>query len=147
MRYALACEAGHDFESWFRSSDDFEAQQRRGLVCCPICGSEKVQKQIMAPQVRRTDRISEKTMSPAKDVALIDPEAQALRQKIAALRTEMLAHSEDVGPRFAEEARNIHYGEAEQRSISGQATAEDARGLLEEGIGFLPIPELPEDRN
>ena len=155
IRYALACEAGHAFESWFRSSDDFDAQAARGLVACPHCGSAKVLKQIMAPQVARTDLARTdparaETGSPVtqdRPVALIDPEAQALRAKIAELRAHLVANSEDVGTKFAEEARKIHYGESEQRSIRGHASAEDARALIEEGVEFLPIPSLPDERN
>ena len=144
IRYALACEAGHGFESWFRSSEDFDAQDTRGLVSCPRCGSSRVQKQIMAPQVARTDKGDAR---PSGAVALVDPEAQTLRQKIAALRAELTANSEDVGTRFAEEARKIHYGESDQRSIHGRASGEDAKALLEEGVSFLPLPDLPDERN
>lgn len=143
IRYALACDAGHDFDSWFRSSDDFETQAKRGFVTCPVCGSIRVEKQLMSPQVRRTD----KSEPGQQDVVLVDPEAQALREKIAAFRAEVMSNSEDVGHRFAQEARDIHYGDAEKRSIRGQATMDDARALIEEGIDFLPIPELPDDRN
>ena len=150
IRYALACEAGHDFESWFRSSDEFEAQDARGLVSCPVCGSARVQKQIMAPQVARTDHersAASAAPAPAGDVALINPEAQELRQKIAELRAHLIANSEDVGEKFADEARKMHYGDAEERSIYGKATGEDAKALIDEGIGILPIPGLPDERN
>lgn len=150
IRYALACEAGHDFESWFRSSEEFEVQDARGLVSCPVCGSSRVQKQIMAPQVARTDHERADQPTPqgkGEAVALIDRDALDLRRKIAEFRAHIVANSEDVGEKFADEARKIHYGDAEERSIRGKATGEDARALFDEGIGFLPVPELPDERN
>lgn len=150
IRYALACEAGHGFDSWFRSSDDFERQDARGLVTCPVCGSARVAKQVMAPQVARSDHErsgkAEATVT-GGDVALINSEAQELRRKIAELRAHLVANSEDVGEKFADEARKMHYGDAEERSIYGKATGEDAKALMEEGIGVLPIPSLPDERN
>ena len=149
--YALACEAGHGFESWFRSSDDFDAQAKRGLVACPVCNSVKVQKQVMAPRLARTDR-AEVPEAPAiadeaAPVALVDDKARALRALIGEFRKQLAANSEDVGSAFAEEARKIHYGESEERSIHGQATAKEAQALAEEGVGFLPLPMLPDERN
>lgn len=148
IRYALACDSGHGFDSWFRSSEDFEQQDGRGLVTCPLCGSSRVAKQIMAPQVARTDHErSAGDPAPSGDVALINPEARQLRQKIAELRAQILASSEDVGEKFADEARKMHYGDAEERSIYGKATSEDAKALVDEGISVLPIPGLPDERN
>ena len=143
IRYALACEAGHGFESWFRSSDDFDAQVARGLVACPACGSLTVAKQVMAPQVARTDKDEAAPPLPV----LVSPEEQALRQRIAELHQHLKAHSEDVGQRLAEEARKIHYGDSDARTIHGQASLDDARALVEEGVPFLPLPALPDERN
>lgn len=145
IRYALACDNGHDFDSWFRSSDDYAAQAKRGLIACPVCHSPRVEKQIMAPQVARTDR--EEAPAAPGPVALIDEAAQEMRRKIAELRAHLDANSENVGARFAEEARKIHYGEREARTIHGRASGEDAKALIEEGIPFLPLPPLPDERN
>jgi len=147
IRYALLCDNGHDFESWFRSSDDFDIQKRRKLVECPVCSSTAVTKQVMAPKVARTDLAVGATDEPAGQVALIDPEHEALRRRIEDLRRQLTDNSENVGPRFAEEARKIHYGESEARLIHGRATNEDAREMIEEGIPFLPLPALPDERN
>ena len=147
IRYALACDAGHGFDSWFRSSDDFDMQAQRGLVSCPHCGSAQVLKQIMAPRLARTDRDEPAAPSEAAPVALVDEKAQALRAMVAEFRKHLAANSEDVGGRFAEEARKIHYGECEARTIHGQATGEEAKALAEEGVGFLPLPVLPDERN
>jgi len=144
IRYALACEAGHGFDSWFRSSEDFDGQMARGLVSCPVCQSQRIAKQIMAPQVARTDREEPRAELPAP---LVSPQEQDLRQKLAELKAHLAEHSEDVGLKFAEEARKIHYGESESRSIHGQASGEDARALLDEGVPFLPLPILPDERN
>jgi hypothetical protein len=168
IRYSLVCDAGHGFEGWFAGSDGFDAQLRRGLIACPHCQSVRVEKAIMAPSVVRTDHerrninLSEAAelpvaaggMLPASDlahdlapVALLNPEAQARRAAIRALHALVLDSSENVGPRFAQEARAMHEGETETRSIHGQASLEEVRALLEDGIEALPIPVLPEDRN
>ena len=149
IRYALICDNGHDFESWFRSSDDFDLQRRRRLVECPVCASVQVGKQIMAPTIARTDRPAGPvaTHEPADPVALIDPEHEAMRRRITDLHRQLTQNSDDVGPRFAEEARRIHYGESAPRQIHGRATGEDARAMIEEGIPVLPLPPLPDERN
>lgn len=148
IKYALACDKAHEFESWFPSSESFEAQVKRGLVTCPNCGSVKVGKTIMAPQVARKDRQARAAKPEAdKKVAMISPEERELRAKIRELREHLVANSEGVGDRFADEARKIHYGEAEQRSIYGSATPDEARELVEEGIEFHPLPTLPDERN
>lgn len=134
IRYALRCDEGHAFESWFRDGDAFEDQVRRGDVACPHCGSVSVEKQIMAPALA--------TAEPAA----ARPDA-AVRAVLKALRREMLANSEDVGGRFPEEARRIHYGESDARAIRGQASLDEARALHEEGIGIVPVPVLPDERN
>lgn len=152
IRYALCCEKGHDFESWFRSSADFDEQQQRGLVTCPACGSARVAKQIMAPSLARTDKPESvqpaaPAMQNAQPVALIDDREQHLRAMIRTFREQVLAQSENVGQAFAEEARKIHYGESERRSIYGEASPDAVRELLDEGVECHPLPALPDDRN
>lgn len=131
IRYALSCEAGHAFESWFRDSAAFEAQAKAGQVACPQCGSTRVAKQIMAPAVAVKDE---------------DAAAEA-RKALRALRRHVEEHAEDVGEAFADEARRIHYGEADERLIYGKASLGDAKELLDEGISVLPLPELPDAKN
>ncbi|APG92253.1 DUF1178 family protein [Sinorhizobium americanum] len=139
--YNLSCDNGHGFEGWFSSSGDFERQANAHLVTCPTCGSGSVSKQLMAPTVS-TARKKE-----ARQALVMD---QAQKETIAKLR-EMVktirANAEDVGERFPEEARKIHYGEADQRGLIGKATAEEASALLEEGIEITPLPVLPDDTN
>jgi len=164
IRYALACEAGHDFESWFRDSDSFDTQLVRGLVTCPQCGSAKVAKQIMAPNVARTDlarvQPAEEAETPANLPAVVPDPApasapmvlmgereQAFRALLRAVRSHVEATAEHVGPRFAEEARRMHEGVVEFRAIYGEATAEEALALAEEGIDVMPLPRLPDERN
>lgn len=151
IKYALICDNAHDFESWFPSSDSYESQRARGLVACPACGSAAIEKALMAPQVARKDRPAEPAAVPAPSapapLAMASPAAQELRAKIRELRDHLVKNSDPVGDRFAEEARKIHYGEVEHRSIHGSATPEEARDLHEEGIDFLPLPALPDDRN
>jgi hypothetical protein len=150
IRYSLVCEDGHGFESWFPSSDSYDAQVARGLVACPVCDTVKVSKSLMVPSVARKDR--ERTperpsAQPAAPVTLVaEPERQA-RAMLRALREHVVANSEHVGARFPEEARKIHYGEAEGRAIYGEASPAEARALIEEGIDVAALPVLPDDRN
>jgi hypothetical protein len=155
IRYALACEAGHAFESWFRDSDAFDAQAARGLVACPVCGSAKVGKSVMAPAVARTDKLAP-VRSPAPEapaqaasaqMALLDERQTKLREMARALHAEIAAKTEDVGARFPQEARAMHEGEAPHRPIRGEASLSEARALIEDGVPILPVPSLPEDRH
>lgn len=163
IRYALACDAGHEFESWFSNSAGFEDQARRGLVSCPACGSAKVERAIMAPNVARTDRgrspvvpsveRAEAEAAPivpteiTAPVALMGEKEIAFRQMLAAVHKHVTENAEDVGKRFADEAVKIHHGESESRAIYGEATPEDAEMLREEGVAFMPLPRLPGARN
>ncbi|GEO12720.1 DUF1178 family protein [Microvirga aerophila] len=146
IKYALACEQAHPFESWFPSSEAYETQRKRGFVTCPYCNSAKVEKQIMAPSVARKDKAPVAAAEP-QPVAAISEKEKELRAMIRAFREHVLQNSENVGKGFAEEARKMHYGEAEERSIYGEAESADVRALLEEGIDILPLPVAPDDRN
>jgi hypothetical protein len=154
IRYALACDNGHEFESWFADSAAYDKQAKRGLVACPHCGSIKVGKAIMAPRLtgaRKRDRIvptEAPAAAPGKaPVAMISPQEQELRGKLKELRDHLTKNADHVGTKFPEEARKMHYGEAEHRSIYGEASPEDAKALAEEGIEFHPLPILPDERN
>jgi hypothetical protein len=156
IHYSLHCENDHDFESWFASSDAYDKQVKRKLVTCPVCGSAKVEKAIMAPRLKRTDKgrpsVPEPVPAPPAPtekapVAMISPQEREFRQKLKALRDHLTKNAEHVGPRFPEEARKMHYGEIEHRSIYGEASPDEAKALHEEGIEFHPLPVLPEDRN
>jgi hypothetical protein len=159
IRYALACDNGHEFESWFPSSASYEQQAERGLVECPHCGSAKVGKQLMAPRLgRKGGSPAEPAASPAAEnlpvpappaqpVALMSEREQAIRAMLKAVREHVTKTADYVGPSFAEEARKMHYGETEHRSIYGEADAAEARALIEEGIEFHPLPLAPDDRN
>jgi hypothetical protein len=153
IKYALRCEKGHGFESWFPDSASYDTQAKRGFVTCPACGSAKVEKQIMAPRVRNSEERRELKRrkpapeAPAQPMAMVSDEAQAMRAMIRELHDKVKANTVDVGERFADEARKIHYGETEEKAIRGRATLEDAKALHEEGIGVLPLPPLPDERN
>ncbi|PZO76640.1 MAG: DUF1178 domain-containing protein [Mesorhizobium amorphae] len=140
IRFSLCCERGHGFEGWFRDNGDFDAQSARGLVECPVCGNAKVSKALMAPAVS-TARKQEK-MALARSA-----EQKRIMGELKALSEKMRENAEDVGDRFAAEARKIHFGEADARGIYGQATPEEAASLHEDGVEFLPLPTFPEDRN
>ncbi len=155
IRYRLKCERRHEFEAWFPSSAAYDRQAKRGQIDCPKCGSSKVEKAIMAPRHRqgrqaqagregaRAGTGASAAMSETHRVAAHGDLAAAMRK----LRAEIEAKSEYVGPRFSEEARKIHYEEVPARGIHGEATSEEARALIEEGIEFFPLPVLPEDQN
>ena len=180
IRYALACDRGHGFESWFQNSAAYDKQHKRSLVTCPLCGSAKVEKAIMAPSIGANASINAPLpemagpqpptpsptpphpgppplqpaplppippIPPKNPVAMMSPPERELRQKLKELRDHIVKNANYVGPRFPEEARKIHYGETEHRSIYGEASPEQAKELHEEGIEFHPLPILPDDKN
>lgn len=140
IRFSLSCANDHGFDGWFRNSEDFEAQKKRGLVACPVCNTEKVEKALMAPAVS-TGRKQEKMA-----LAMGEEQRKALA-KLKAMAEEAKKNADYVGDRFAEEARKIHFGETETRGIYGEATVEEAKGLLEDGVEFMPLPTFPDDAN
>ena len=155
IRYALRCERDHTFESWFQSSSAFDQQVKRKLVTCPVCGSAKIEKAIMAPRI-----VSKKSRKSTPPVPAQAPEAprpdptplmmaqeRELRAKLKELRDHIIKSADNVGDRFANEARKMHYGEIEHRPIYGEASPDEARTLIDEGIEVSPLPVLPEDRN
>ncbi|WP_173934064.1 DUF1178 family protein [Chelativorans sp. Marseille-P2723] len=141
IRFGLICENEHEFEGWFRSGEDFEAQKQRKLISCPNCGSNEVEKALMAPAIST----GSKRMEPVT-LAMSEQQKQALVQ-LRALAQKVRENADYVGERFAEEARKIHFGEVEPRGIYGEATAEEVRSLAEDGVDFMPLPVFPEDRN
>jgi hypothetical protein len=146
IRYDLACDKGHGFDGWFRDSAAFDKQAKRRLVTCPICGSVKVVKQLMAPGIPvKANAKAEAPVCMFSGPA--DPRQQMLLKMMRELRKEVEKNADYVGDRFAEEARRIHYNEAEKRGIFGEATSEDAKSLLEEGIEVHPLQILPEESN
>jgi hypothetical protein len=173
IRYALVCDKHHEFESWFANSAAYDKQVKRGLVTCPSCGSAKVEKALMTPRLARSRSTSlqgaparspeplQEKETPAQQPAAAAPDAapgpapvammtaqeQELRKKLRELRDLLVKNAENVGSRFPEEARKMHYGEKEHRSIYGVASAQDAEALHEEGIAFSALPVLPDDRN
>ena len=151
IRYALVCTCRHEFESWFASSAAYDKQATRGLVTCPACGSAKVEKAIMAPSVVRTKRSKAAAPKPASDAAspvtMLSPQEREIRGKLKELREHLVKNADYVGTKFPDEARKMHYGDIEHRSIYGEATPEDAKELHDEGIEFHPLPVLPDERN
>jgi hypothetical protein len=139
--YRLSCSAGHEFDGWFAGSKAFDQQVAKGLVACPVCASVEVGKALMAPALAGGRK--KEAMPVAANVAE-DKEHIAILRK---LRQRLTESAEYVGPKFPEEARRIHYEEAEKRGIYGEASPEEARALSEEGIEFHPLPVLPEDHN
>ena len=158
IRYSLVCEKKHDFEIWFKNSADYDKQAKRGLVTCPDCGSAKVEKALMAPSLGRGSKKGEgaseimppETPAPVENktpVAMVSPQEQEFRAKLKELRDHLTKNADNVGAKFPEEARKMHYGESEHRSIYGEASPQEAKELLEEGVELHPLPVLPDDRN
>ena len=149
IKYALVCEQQHQFDSWFASSDAYDKQAKRGLVICPTCNSSKVDKAIMAPRLSGTRKRARKTEAPAAaaPVAMLSPQEQELRTKLKELREHITRNADYVGKKFPEEARKMHYGEIEHRSIYGEASLESAKELIDEGIELHPLPVLPDEQN
>ncbi|MGX1098358.1 DUF1178 family protein [Amorphus sp. MBR-141] len=154
IRYSLTCDARHGFEAWFRSAEDCDRQLADGILTCPACGSGAIDRALMAPAIARTakaPRLAEPPPAPdPEQTQALLPQNPKLAQMAAALkelRDRITANADDVGERFPEEARRIHYGESEARGIYGQASAEEAAALVEEGVEVMPLPMLPDDRN
>ena len=168
IHYALVCAAGHTFESWFANSAAYDKQVKRGLVTCPACGSAEVEKAIMAPSLARRGKRAQAAetrdvvavpgaasgvpdspegAAEKAPVAMISEQERELRTKLKELRDHLVKNADYVGGKFPEEARRMHYGEIEHRSIYGEATPDDAKALHEEGIAFHPLPRLPDERN
>ena len=157
IRYQLRCTEGHAFEGWFRSSKSYDAQSRRKQVTCPVCGTAEVEKAIMSPRIargrsRKPTPSREVAAAPQPDTAsrpqqVLNGEQRKLLSEMRKLRDEMLAKSDYVGPRFAEEARRIHNEETPARGIHGEATPDEVAELKEEGVEIYPVPVLPDDHN
>lgn len=166
IRYSLVCERKHEFEVWFKNSADYDKQSKRGLVTCPSCGSAKVEKALMAPSLGRGTRkgkdaseIAVPAAPPATEapapapaeskapMAMMSPQEREFRTKLKELRDHLTKNAENVGGKFPEEARKMHYGEIEHRSIYGEASPKEAKELADEGVEFHPLPMLPDEHN
>ena len=157
IHYNLRCERGHAFESWFQSSAAYESQEKRKLVNCPVCGSAKVERAIMAPQIvskKGRDKAepapavaADTTATAATPTPLLMAQERELRAKLKELRDHIVKNADNVGERFPNEARKMHYGDIEHRPIYGEASPDEARALIEEGVEVSPLPVLPDDRN
>ena len=159
IRYSLRCDRGHEFESWFQSSSAYEQQEKRKLVNCPACGSAEVERAIMAPQIvskkGRDSTAPAPVPAPAASTDVTAPastpllmaQERELRAKLKELRDHIVKNADNVGERFPNEARKMHYGDIEHRPIYGEASPDEARALIEEGVEVSPLPVLPEDRD
>ncbi|HUO54211.1 MAG TPA: DUF1178 family protein [Rhodoblastus sp.] len=159
IRFSLVCDNGHEFESWFASNESYDFQIENSLVACPNCNSSDVGKAVMAPAVARKNRSSVQSVAesahqdgarkeppPKQNVALLGEKDHELRALARELHAKIVAATVDVGAEFPQEARKIQDGAAPERPIRGQASLEEARALLDDGVSILPMPLLPEDR-
>ena len=136
IRYALTCDHDHAFEGWFASSGDYDDQQQRGLVECPVCASKGVRKQIMAPAVAGTKA--------QKSAPAVDPKMREMMMTaMGEVRRQVEENFDYVGDRFAKEARDIHEGKSEERGIYGEASAKEVKALVEDGVPVAPLPPEP----
>jgi hypothetical protein len=155
IRYSLRCDRGHAFESWFQTSSAYDSQVKRKLVTCPACGSAGIEKAIMAPQIvsqKGRDNASPAPATPADvtvptSTPLMMAQERELRAKLKELRDHIVKNADNVGERFPNEARKMHYGDIEHRPIYGEASPDEARSLIDEGVEVSPLPVLPDDRN
>ncbi len=166
IKYALICDQGHTFESWFSNAEGYDTQVKRGFVECPTCQTKQVSKAMMAPAVstsRRKEAIAAQTAAmlaqaaspppaaaapePARPVALLDESQQALRAMVRELHEKLTENSTDVGDRFTTEARDMQSGDTPLRPIHGRATLEEAKALIEDGVPVMPLPTLPDEWN
>ena len=146
--FDLKCGHSHVFEAWFGSSTDYEDQRERGLIECPLCGDKDIGKAVMAP--RLGSKVVDQLPAPVATTPVAPPEMKALMTAMAQLQAKMLGKSEWVGRRFADEARAMHLGDTEHRTVHGEATPAEAKALLDEGIEVMPLPFPvipPEQRN
>jgi hypothetical protein len=155
IRYSLRCEHDHAFESWFQDSSAYDTQVKRKLVSCPVCGSHGIEKAIMAPRIvgKKGREGAAPAPAPAETGAtatstpLLMAQERELRAKLKELRDHIVKNADNVGESFPNEARKMHYGEIEHRPIYGEASPDEARSLIEEGVEVSPLPVLPDDRN
>lgn len=140
IQYALQCSNGHRYDAWFKNADAFDEQQARGIVRCAVCDDGAVQKALMAPALGRTD-------TDPVPLSAGHPDARKLRALLRAYRQKVMSEADYVGDKFAEEARKIHFEEADARGIYGEATRDEVVALAEDGIEFMPLPDLPEEHN
>jgi hypothetical protein len=160
IHYNLRCKKGHAFESWFQSSSAYEAQEKRNLINCPVCGSTKVERAIMAPQiVKKKGRDTKapeslpvtapaaEVIPPSSPTPLLMAQEAELRAKLKELRNHIVKNADNVGEKFPNEARKMHYGDIEHRPIYGEASPDEAKALIDEGVEVMPLPTLPDDRN
>jgi hypothetical protein len=161
IRYTLRCEREHIFESWFQDSAAYDLQVKRKLVSCPVCDSVKIDKAIMAPRIvgkksreraepvpaSATPAPAVETPAAAGSTPLLMAQERELRAKIKELRDHIVKNADNVGEKFPNEARKMHYGDIEHRPIYGEASPEEAKSLIDEGVEVSPLPVLPDDRN
>ena len=144
--YDLACDKGHTFEAWFKDSAAYDRQEKKKQLSCAVCGSSRVRKAPMAPRIGSAKGKDAGEDAPAPASYANDPtmkKAAALMKELAELRRHVEKNADYVGPKFAEEARQMHYGEKTRRNIYGEASNKDAKELSEEGIEFARIPWMP----
>ena len=145
VKYDLQCNKGHGFEGWFSSISAFDEQSEKGLLQCPVCESTAVSKALMAPNIGSKSNRSENTKTQTTALAVSEQQLQAtaeVRQALETLHAHVKSTSDYVGKDFAEEARKIHYGETEDRSIYGETTLSEAKDLIDEGVEIIPLPEI-----
>ena len=142
IQYALKCDEGHRFDSWFQSADSFDTLKRAGHVTCAVCGSSEVSKELMAPRLNKSDGKTTEAAPATKPPETSEPDAAALQE----LRQQIEKNATYVGGSFAKEARAQHLGDAPERPIYGEANGKEAKALIEDGIPVAPLPFIPKQK-
>lgn len=140
ISYSLICDRSHKFDAWFKSAEAYDEQAGRGIVTCPICNSMKVEKALMAPALSRmsSDKLS---------LSSGHPQQAEIREMLRVMCKKVTSEADYVGDKFAEEARKIHFKEADPRGIYGEATRDEVAELIDDGVDFLPLPHVPDEAN
>ena len=142
IKFNLQCGNQHNFEAWFSGGSDFDKQKESSLIECPFCGNKQIEKSLMVPQVQ-TGRQRDKNQE-TKNAIVVNNAQQKLYAEMREIVQKVKSNSIDVGDKFAEEARKIHYGEKEETGIYGKASVDDIKDLNEEGIQTISLPDLPD---
>jgi len=145
IRYSLKCENGHSFESWFKSAEAYDTLRASGMVACPTCQSQSIEKTLMAPQVSPARNKAAVPAKPEGQVMASGPDPK-LADAIEKIRDHVETNSEYVGDKFAEQARAMHEGDAPERSIYGEVPREEAKKLIDDGVPALPLPFIPKQK-
>lgn len=147
IQYTLVCGTQHSFDAWFKNADAYDSQAKNGLLACPICNSSDVTKALMAPAIGKNSSSDQTPKAEHSVLSAGHPKAAEIRQALKDIRAKAVENADYVGNEFAEQARKMHFNEAPPRGIYGEATRDELADLADDGISFMPLPTLPDEKN